>query len=97
MSSDKKVVAYNHGYATDMMMSAADHTRKLSFSLQLSDPNTYTGGHLQLLPPNDQLTTANLDLGSLIIFDSRTKHRVTKIKSGQRKSLVGWIIGPRWK
>ena len=35
--------------------------------------------------------------GSLIIFDSRTKHRVCKVRSGVRKSIVGWVVGPRWK
>ena len=35
--------------------------------------------------------------GTLIVFDSRTKHRVRTVKSGLRKSLVGWVVGPRWK
>jgi PKHD-type hydroxylase len=33
--------------------------------------------------------------GAIIFFDSRTPHRVRKIKSGMRKSLVGWVVGPR--
>ena len=25
------------------------------------------------------------------------KHRVLKVTKGVRKSLVGWIVGPRWR
>ena len=35
--------------------------------------------------------------GTMIVFDSRVRHRVRKIKSGTRKSIVGWVVGPRWK
>ena len=35
--------------------------------------------------------------GIIAFFDSRTPHRVRKVKSGMRKSLVGWVVGPRWK
>ena len=33
----------------------------------------------------------------MILFDSRTQHRVLKVKSGVRKSIVGWTVGPRWR
>ena len=35
--------------------------------------------------------------GTIILFDSRTQHRVQKVKSGVRKSLVGWVVGNRWR
>lgn len=72
--------------------------RKLSFSLQLSDGDEYVGGNLQF-QSLDGLSTyyAPREKGTLIIFDSRLRHRVTKILSGRRKSLVGWVNGPRWK
>jgi predicted 2-oxoglutarate/Fe(II)-dependent dioxygenase YbiX len=35
--------------------------------------------------------------GTIILFDSRTQHRVLKVKSGVRKSIVGWTVGPRWR
>ena len=41
--------------------------------------------------------TAPKNRGCMIVFDSRTIHRVTNIESGIRKSLVGWVLGPRWK
>ena len=30
--------------------------------------------------------------GSLIIFDSEVNHGVTKVRSGERKSIVGWVM-----
>ena len=71
--------------------------RKLSFSLQLSDPKDYVGGELQFLGSDDSTFFAPKQKGSLVVFDSRTKHRVVKVKSGVRRSLVGWVVGPRWK
>lgn len=95
---DKKTITFTQQYATDVMMAQADHTRKLSFSLQLSSSDDYTGGELQFIDEDDQLhKDVPKDLGTLVIFDSRTKHRVTKVRSGQRRSLVGWVMGPRWK
>jgi len=70
--------------------------RKLSFSLQLSDPSEYEGGELQFLSGKD-MYTAPKSQGTLITFKSSTLHRVRPIKSGLRKSIVGWITGPAWK
>ena len=74
-----------------------DSIRKLSFSLQLSDPEDYSGGELQFIDEGDKLFFAPKDRGTIIIFDSRIKHRVMKVRSGCRKSLVGWVEGPKWK
>lgn len=71
--------------------------RKLSFSLNLSDYNDYTGGNLQLLSEDGESYFAPRTRGTITIFDSRTPHRVQKIKSGTRKTLVGWVVGPEWR
>ena len=81
----------------DQVILKGEYVRKLSFSLQLSDPNDYTGGEVQFLDNSGKTYFAPKQRGTLIIFDSRTKHRVRKVKSGLRKSLVGWVVGPRWK
>jgi len=75
-------------------------SRKLSFSLLLSSPNDYTGGELQFHYNNYGSTgvfSAPKEKGSLIVFDSRLNHRVTPVKNGIRKVLVGWVTGPKWK
>ena len=71
--------------------------RKLSFSLQLSDENDYVGGDLEFTDVDKKKFIAPKNRGCVIVFDSRTIHRVTTIESGVRKSLVGWVVGPRWK
>ena len=71
--------------------------RKISFSLQLSDPDDYEGGNIQFIDESNKNYIAPRQKGTLIIFDSRTKHRVCKVRSGVRKSIVGWVLGPRWK
>ena len=34
--------------------------------------------------------------GTIVLFDSRTQHRVLKVTKGTRKSIVGWVCGKRW-
>jgi|TARA_B100000941_G_C28280366_1_gene436189 PKHD-type hydroxylase len=84
--------------ANDQVLIKGECVRKLSFSLQLSDENDYTGG--ELVFRNSDYTdtlTAPKDRGTLIIFDSRLEHKVCPVKTGIRKSIVGWIVGPRWR
>ena len=74
-------------------------TRKLSFTLQLSDEGDYTGGDVEIAT-NDDLSepyVISKKRGTLILFDSKIKHRVQPVKTGNRKVLVGWAVGPRWK
>lgn len=70
--------------------------RKLSFVLQLSNPNDYEGGDLKLYF-GEQPTVAPKERGKLIFFPSWVLHEVTPVTSGQRMSLVGWVAGPRFK
>ena len=70
--------------------------RKLSITVQLSDPNEYEGGELQFMI-NQNIVTAPKEKGTAIIFPSFALHRVTPVTSGCRKSIVGWIGGPPYK
>lgn len=81
----------------DFLSTNTEMVRKLSFVLQLSDPDDYEGGNLQLLDENGKSYFAPRQKGTMILFDSRTQHRVLKVTKGTRKSLVGWVVGPRWK
>ena len=83
--------------AQDQVSLNGEFVRKLSFSLQLSDPDEYTGGEVQFMDNARETYFAPKTKGALILFDSRTPHRVRKVRSGMRKSLVGWVVGPRWK
>ncbi len=70
--------------------------RKLSMSIQLSDPGDYEGCDLQFYG-HRQLETAPRTRGTAIIFPSYILHRVTPVVSGTRKALVAWAGGPMFK
>jgi PKHD-type hydroxylase len=67
--------------------------RKISLSLQLTDPSHYKGCDLVLEAGNGSYV-AERARGTLIAFPSYVLHRVTPIESGIRKSLVIWVSGP---
>lgn len=71
--------------------------RKLSVVVQLSEPDRYQGGDLQLerfVHPNPEELRSR---GAMIVFPSILFHRVTPITKGERSSLVGWMEGPHWR
>ena len=77
-------------------------TRKLSLTLQLTNPSEYEGGDFQFKwynKKNEEIITVTeaKDLGSLIIFPSFIWHQVTPITKGTRESLVNWSIGKPFK
>ena len=82
---------------TDFLKTSCELVRKLSFTLQLSDPDEYEGGNVQLIDDTGKSYIAPRQRGTIILFDSRTQHRVIKVKKGVRKSIVGWVLGPRWR
>ena len=81
----------------DKLSVDAELVRKLSFSLQMSDDDEYKGGELQIMDESDGIYEVPKKKGLLVCFDSRARHRVNKVTSGRRKSLVGWVVGPRWR
>jgi PKHD-type hydroxylase len=70
--------------------------RKLSLSLQLSDPSQYEGCDLQFHAGN-KMETAPRERGTVIAFPSYVLHRVTPVISGTRKSIVVWVTGPKFR
>jgi PKHD-type hydroxylase len=78
--------------------------RKLSLVVQLSDPDDYEGGDLELFAMDgvededtaDWRTTAR-QRGSVVAFPSFEYHRVTPLVSGTRRSLVSWVGGPAFR
>jgi PKHD-type hydroxylase len=70
--------------------------RKLSITVQLSDPSDYAGGELQARVRSG-IDVAPKSRGTVIAFPSFVLHRVTPVTSGVRKSLVGWVLGPDYK
>jgi predicted 2-oxoglutarate/Fe(II)-dependent dioxygenase YbiX len=70
--------------------------RKISISVQLSQPEDYEGGDLELFFGKEPYKTERAR-GTLIAFPSFVLHRVTPVTRGTRWSLVAWISGDRWR
>jgi len=70
--------------------------RKLSVSIQLTDPKEYEGGELYLYDSNEgQLMDKKQ--GTLIMFPSYVVHEVMPVTKGERNSLVTWVTGNQFK
>lgn len=70
--------------------------RKLTLVVQLSGPDVYEGGTLELRP-GTAATTADRTQGSAIAFPSFTLHRVIPVTAGTRHSLTIWAHGPAFR
>ena len=67
--------------------------RKISLVVQLSDAGKYEGGDLQIGLVDEEAYTAYKDKGSVMIFSSTMRHRVSPVTRGVRYSLVAWVCG----
>jgi PKHD-type hydroxylase len=80
----------------DMMYQAPNNAiRKLSFTIQLTDPEEYEGGDV-IIKSGDN-APIHKNKGTIIFFPSYTLHEVEPVTKGTRHALVGWITGPMFK
>jgi len=70
--------------------------RKLSMVLQLSDPNEYEGGNLEIVTGNGTEITSRKQ-GTVHCFPSYTLHRVSPVTKGTRRTIVVWLCGPKFR
>lgn len=84
-------------YKTHLDLGHSAPNRKLSFSLQLSDPVSHQGGSLQFPCNRTEPEIAPKARGKIIFFPSYMPHEVTPVTKGIRYSLVGWIAGPLFR
>jgi len=80
-------------HTDDPTMVAADGGRlrtDLSFTLFLSDPDTYDGGAL-LLDGLEGEREHRPAAGSVVLYPTGALHRVTPVTRGVRLAAVGWI------
>lgn len=72
--------------------------RKLSVTVQLSDPKDYEGGELQFKnywgTMESEISEDILKRGTVIVFPSAILHKVHPVTKGMRYSLVQWYNGP---
>jgi PKHD-type hydroxylase len=70
--------------------------RKLSLSLLLNDD--FEGGEFHINQGNEkQPIIVPTKKGRAILFPSFMIHRVTPVTKGIRRSLVVWVLGPKFQ
>lgn len=68
--------------------------RKISLTVQLSDPSAYEGCEL-VINNHAENIVGTKERGSVHLFPSYMPHKVSPITKGTRYALVIWIHGPR--
>ena len=73
--------------------------RKLSITFLLNEPGVdFEGGDFQINSGQEKdAETVELKKGRIIVFPSFMIHRVAPVTKGTRKSIVVWILGPKFK
>ena len=87
----------HYDWHMDIGSTGAMPYRKLSVTVQLSDPGDYDGGDLQFLTGGQYPITAPKGRGNVVIFPSFLLHRVTPVTRGTRTSFVLWLGGGHYK
>jgi PKHD-type hydroxylase len=90
--SDQGHLEWHIDYAKESDQKRSEF-RKLSLSIQLSDPSEYEGGELQARV-RGEIDVAPKTFGTVIAFSSFTLHRVTLVTAGIRKAIIVWVLGP---
>jgi PKHD-type hydroxylase len=62
----------------------------LSFTLFLSDPDSYDGGAL-VIEDHFEARAIKLSAGEVILYPATTLHRVEPVTRGTRLAVVGWV------
>ncbi len=84
-----------YGWHMDIGPHPINH-RKISITIQLSEPDEYTGGDLELWSGVGHVS-APRSKGCAVLFPSFMLHRVTPVTTGTRKSLVLWVGGGAYR
>jgi PKHD-type hydroxylase len=82
----------NDYYEWHMDLNPAAPSRKLSYVINLSNQNEYTGGELEFL----NLDPGSVDLnepGSIIVFPSFMTYRIKPVLSGTKNIVIGHVHG----
>lgn len=84
------------GWHSDIGEGPVARKRKLTMVVQLSDPEGYEGGTLELRP-DLAIRAADRARGTATLFPSFMLHRVTPVTRGERHSLTIWAHGPAFR
>lgn len=89
----------HYNWHMDMSMGRQEtpdvETRKLSLTLLLND--TFSGGEFCINTSiEEKPDTPQMKKGRIILFPSFMIHRVAPVTVGTRRSLVVWVLGPKF-
>lgn len=93
-----QVFRYEHGDYHDfhVEINPLAPTRKISFILNLSADNEYTGGEIEFL--NTTITNSiATKKGTICIFPSFLPYRINKVITGKKDIVIGHIHGPLFR
>lgn len=92
-----QLAAYGPGHYYDWHIDRGQGSiagrRKLTLSVQLTEPDAYVGGDLEINADGRPFPSPR-DQGTAIVIAATTLHRVSPVASGFRQSLVAWTHGP---
>ena len=91
-----KYTAPNSRYGRHIDLTPGALIRKLSFTVQLSEPEDYKGGDLCLYL-GEKPEVMKKEQGFVALFPSYVLHEVKPVTQGTRYSLVSWITGKPFK
>tara|TARA_B100001939_G_scaffold255589_1_gene222494 strand:- start:2471 stop:3052 length:582 start_codon:yes stop_codon:yes gene_type:complete len=70
--------------------------KKLTVHIQISDTTECEGGdflfHDVENPPKEELRRK----GTVLVFPSYLKHKITKVTKGEYRNITGFVLGPAW-
>ena len=84
----------HYDWHTDTHVFDNGKQRKLSVSVLLNDPSEFEGGSFDFDDGEENLLKSR---GSILVFPSFLRHRVTPVTKGVRYSAVSWIAGNLFK
>lgn len=76
---------------TGSTMHSFHSRRRISITVQLTDPSEYEGGVLQLYFGHGETFDMPKQQGAVIMFPSYVIHQVTPVTRGVRRSVVSWV------
>jgi PKHD-type hydroxylase len=89
LRANKYGVGDTYGWHVDMALMAGKRS-DLSFTIFLSDADSYEGGELEMEALGAKVS-AKPKAGEMIIYPTGLLHRVAPILKGERLGIVGWI------
>lgn len=89
-----RVASYSGGGYYDWHSDAAlmaGNRADLSFSIFLRDPETYTGGELEIQLQAGVIKKFKCEAGDMVVYPSALLHKVHPVTAGERRVMVGWV------